>query len=185
MSTDYETTFVWPFDFACTIVNEKLIVPNHYSLKVSIEPVLPIHESIGIAFQKMKLLVANSLSNSIFINQKNTLLDTLKDTDTNIVELPSEPYDYYVGSIIFFKLMALTEKYFDISQITIDSAIGDRVEYTVRDPYSSGLDLDGDYWWNQDNAGTNPRNLITWEDLDLGEKSNFRPFVVKGGLSEH
>lgn len=124
------------------------------------------------------------MSSSVIINQNNPLLDTLKNIETNLVVLPSEPYDFYVGSILFSKLFAITEKYFDINYITIDSAVGDCVQYTVWDPEDSGLNIQGDFWWNRDNANTNEFAKTKWEDLNLKDVQRFEPTIIKGGLSE-
>lgn len=183
MSINTENTFVWPYDFTCTIVNDKIVVPNHYSIAINIEPKMPVESSIGLGFHKLRYFANEVLPNSMFISKDSPFLETFNGMETNLIVLPCEPYDYYVGSIIFSKFLSITEKYFDINQLTIDSAIGDRIQYTIWDPADCGLDLSGDHWWNWDDVTTNPNEVITWKDLNLKENSKFEPVVVKGGLS--
>lgn len=185
MSVESENIFVWPIDFTCTIVNERSFIPNHYSLKLSIDPVLPIDNSIGLGFKRLRHLVDNYLNNSLVINKENPYYETIKTTDTSLVVLPCEPYDYYMGSILLNKFLSISEKYFDISQMTIDSAVGDRIQYTLWDPYDCGLDLGGEHWWNWDNLSTNSDTTITWKDVKLNSSQRFEPTVIKGGLSEN
>lgn len=175
---------VIPAEFSCTIINEDLILPNVYSLSISIEPIHPIKENIGVGFQKVKHFLRSSLGDSIFIHKDHKLVEPLQEFQNDLVCLPSEPYDFYVGSVILAKLIAISEKYFEIEQLTIDSYIGERVQYTIYDPYSSGLDLDGDHWWNSDDASTNSSKIVSWSDLDLEPSSAFEPKIIKGGLSE-
>lgn len=173
-----------PAEFGCTIINEKLMIPNVYNLSISIDPIHPMTENIAMGFQRIKHFFRVCLSDSILINQTHTLVDSLKDFENNIVYLPSEPYDYYVGNVILAKLMAISDGYFDIDFITIDSFVGDRVQYTIYDPYSGGLDIDGNHWWNANSPATGPNDNITWADLNLGHGSKFEPKIIKGGLSE-
>jgi hypothetical protein len=183
MSTD--SSFVWPYEFNCTIVSDKIIVPNKYKFKISIDPYIPVKDNIGLGFQRLRYFIADQLVNSVVINQDHPLLPALNDTDTNLVVLPTDPYDFYVGSILLNKFLSITEKFFDITQITIDSTIGDHIQYNIWDPYDCGLELTGDYWWNWDDVSTNPASVIAWKDLNLKEVSAFEPVIIKGGLSEN
>ena len=185
MLNDRPDTFIWPADFACTIIDENVILPNHYNLKIYIEPTPPVTENFGIGFQKLKHIIFDCLNNSVLINKNNTLLPALSSMGTNIVHLPAEPYDFYVGATLFSKFISITKKYFTIYQISIDSAIGDRVQYTMSDPWESGLDFDGDFWWNHDTLDTGSNNTTTWDKLNLSEGPRFQPTVIKGGKSEN
>ncbi len=185
MSIDEESTFVWPYEFTCTIVTDKIFIPNHYSLKLSIDPILPIDDSIGIGFRRLRHLMDNYLSNSLIINQESPYYNSIKDTETPLLVLPCEPYDYYVGSFLLSKFLTITKDFFDISQMTIDSAAGDRIQYTLWDPSDCGLDMSGDNWWNWDNLSINNDVKISWKTLKQSGNRRFEPTVIKGGLSEN
>jgi hypothetical protein len=177
-------TFVWPADFACTIVDDDVLLPNHYNFKFFIEPHYPVTENFAIGFQKLKYMIYECFRNSVFINRDNALLASLKQTKTNIVQLPCEPYDFYIGSVLLTKFTAITENYFEIYQLSIDSAVGDRVQYSMCEPREAGLELMGDHWWNQDNLSTGSTSALTWNDLELIDNPKFQPMVLQGGKSE-
>ena len=85
---------------------------------------------------------------------------------------------------MYNKLSAIAEKYFDIGYLSLDSLIGDRVEYTIMELNSSNLDLDGDLWWNQDSIDTGSGDTTSWEDLNFRDRPKFTPKIIQGGLSE-
>jgi len=175
--------FVWPADFTCTIIDGDLILPNHYSLKFYIEPAIPVNDNIGIGFKKFRHFIDECLSNSVFICKDNPLNQHLEPTVQRLVHFPTEPMDFYLGAVLYAKFIAITEKYFDIYQMTIDSAIGDRIQYTMIDPADSGLDLNGNYWWNRDDLSTRTDQPCAWEELNLVDNPRFMPTIVQGGKS--
>ena len=38
MLTNHIESFSWPADITCTLITEKLILPNHYSIRIGVEP---------------------------------------------------------------------------------------------------------------------------------------------------
>lgn len=174
--------YVWPTSFVCNIVTEKIILPNQYNINISIEPVSPTDLALG--FRRLRTFIDSCLNSSIFICNTHFLLDPLLLLDTNKVCFNTEPYDYSVGSTLFRKFQSITSNYFDIGFIIIDSNIGDHIQYCIKDPEESGLDLSGDYWWNMDNLDTGVGTSLTWNDLDLQDSPKFEPRIIKGGRSE-
>jgi hypothetical protein len=182
MSID-PTMFVVPAEFSCTIINENLILSNVYYIKLGIDPIESSGEKIGLGFQRIKHLVNNCLQNSIFINHKNTLTTQFENIENNVVHLPCEPYDLYIGAILMAKFIAVTEEYFDIQYLTVASAIGDHVQYSIHSPFDCELEIEGDHWWNSDTVSTGHKDVITWDELNLTPAPQFQPTVVQGGLS--
>lgn len=177
-------SFLWPCEFACTIVSEKLIIPNYYNLKLNIEPAESKTSDINTGFKKLKYFVSNCLQNSILIHQKNPLLINLKEIESNFVLLPAEPYDYFFASVLFNKLSKIVENYFLVNYLELFSSIGDHVEYTVNHGNKMKLDTNNKYWWNTDTVNTGQTEHITWEELNIIDSPKFMPKIVKGGLSE-
>lgn len=176
--------FVWPSNFSCTIITENVIVPNYYSIKISIEPNAQIQNNIAIGFRKIKYFIENNLQNSVFINKNHPSVEMLKQFDTGAVYFPTEPYDFFVGSILYTKFVSITKKYFDINHITLDSLIGDNIQYSIHNSEDCGLDLTGEHWWNMDNINTGSDEQILWEELNIYDGPKFQPKIIKGGLSE-
>jgi hypothetical protein len=179
------TQFLWPTSFVCTLVAEKIILPTTYNISISLLPEYQNNSNINIGFKKLRSFVDIKLQNSIFIFKDNPLLESITGINNNIVVFPCEPYDHFVGCVLFQKCLAITEQYFDIDCITIDSLIGDHVQYTIEHPGESGLELTGDFWWNMDTLDTGSTNNIKWDDLNIEIGLKFEPKIVRGGLSEN
>jgi hypothetical protein len=177
------SNFLWPSSFSCTLVNENIILPNSYSIGISIEPHTNSPENISIGFKKIRYFIENYLDNSIFINRNNPLTPALEHVSVNKVFFPTEPYDYFVGSILFNKFIVISQKYFDITYITIDSIIGDLVQYTIYDPEESGVNLIEENWCNLDNVDTGSNDTTSWNDLNIQDIPKFEPTIIRGGLN--
>jgi hypothetical protein len=182
MSTNL-TQFNWPASFACTIINDNLILPTTYNISVSVDPISQTQFDINTGFKKLRSFFDVRLQNSIFICKTNPLATALVGIGNNQVIFPTEPYDYFVGCVLYKKLLTITEQYFQIDFITIDSLVGDNVQYTIIDPEESGLELEGDHWWNKDTLDTGVGDDIIWDDLDIGIGPKFSPRIIQGGLS--
>lgn len=185
MLTDILSVFVLPLDFSCTILNDNQLISNVYYIKLGVDSIEGSTDNIGIGFQRIKYLTEIHLQSAIFLEKESSFFKEFDKLDNNVVCLPSEAYDIYVGSVLMSKFQAITAKYFDIQYLTIASMIGDNLQYNIIDPLDSNLELEGDHWWNQDNVYTGSKKVITWDELNLTEVPKFRPTVVKGGLSEN
>jgi hypothetical protein len=183
MSID-STQFVWPSSFVCTVITENIVLPNSYSISINIEPI-PNAGNISVGFKKLRHFVENYLHNSIFIYQENPLVKSIEGVNTNLVLFPTDPYDYFVGSVLYSKFLAISEKYFHIDAFSIDSAVGDNIQYNIINPEDCGLDLSGDHWWNSDSTNTGLNPELSWGDLDINDVPKFEPKIIKGGLSEN
>jgi len=184
MSNENIDSFVWPTDFACTIITENLILPNAYSIHIGLEPVATSQEEIGLGFKKIKCFSANYLQNSLFLSKDNLLAKSLNSLETNMVLFPKDPYDYLTALIFYRKFSAIVGNYFHINFLSIDSVIGDHIQYTITDLEELDTELNGDFWWNKDSVNTGTDDHTTWETLNLIPSPKFSPVLVKGGLSE-
>jgi len=132
----------------------------------------------------MKYFTERCLMNSIFISKDSAILPGLDKIENNIAIFPTEPNDFYLGAVLFSKFLAITEKYFHIDYMTIDSMIGDHVQYTLHSPEDCELDLTGDYWWNMDTTYTGSGNPTAWADTDIADSTGLNLTVVNGGRVE-
>lgn len=178
------SSFLWPSDFSCTIISEKLIIPNFYQIRLSIEPNNARATDINLGFKKLKYFIHNCLSNSILINEKNTALKLFSEFDSNFIPLPTEPYDFFIANILFSKFKIITEKYFELKYLTLESEVGENVQYHVNVHSKMELEKGAKYWWNIDSITTGNNETPTWEELNLHDSPKFSPKVVQGGLSE-
>lgn len=178
--------FTWPTTFSCVLVLGDMILPNDYNLTISMLPTNPQHDSTMLGLKKVKLFLSKFLQNATIIHQDHALLFPLTSFSTNLVVVPHAPCDYFVASLLFRKLEKITEDYFTIHNITVDSSIGDRVNYQVTEScvaYDNILNEDN--WWNQDNTRTNTFGIFpTWDDLDVAASSRFSPVLLNGGKND-
>jgi hypothetical protein len=181
MSIDSSSQIVWPVNFVCTLINQDTILPNSYNINISIVPVDSGQNNLAVGYKKIKYFVDFFLHNSIIIAQNNPLLEHLGKTDNTIVTLPVEPYDLFVGHILYLKFLAISEKYFHIDIISIDSAVGDSICYNIADSDNCGLELEGDYWWNSDSTHTGHGPATGWGELFEDGSPRFEPKIIKGG----
>lgn len=144
-------------------------------------PIDAVPGSITAGFNKLRYFVDNHLHNSIFISKTNPLVEPLSKLKNNLVVLPTEPYDLYVGHVLYTKFLSITEKNFHIDMISIDSVIGDNICYNILDTDGCGLDLEGDHWWNSDNTWTGSGPVESWGDIGLSNSPKFEPKIIKGG----
>jgi hypothetical protein len=154
-------------------------------INVNVEPTTMGNGNITTGFKKLRFFVENYLQNSIMVAENNPIVGSLSNIENNLVLLPSDPYDYYLGCVIFSKFLAMTEQYFDIGLITIDSMVGEHIQYCITNPDESGLDLIGDHWWNKDSLDTGQGSDVSWNDLNINERQKFEPRIIKGGKDEN
>lgn len=184
MLTNYNTGVIWPIEFGCTLFVDQLVIPNFYSIKLCI---VPNSDSTDFTdgLRKIRYFVDGFLHNSIFISYANPAINLRDTIETNLVVFPEEPYDYTAGSVILQKFSSISKKYFDIEYLLIDSLIGDKIQYCIVDSSETGLDTDGEFWWNQDTAHSGGAIQESWEKLDIGDLPKFNPKIIKGGRSEN
>lgn len=185
MLTNRPDCFVWTAEIVCTFVSDNIMIPNVYTVSIGMQPNSPNTDDVELGFRKIKHFVNEYLSNSIFIDKKSDYAKALSKLDTNLVLFPGDPYDYLVAAVLYRKLESISEKYFDIDFLTIDSSAGDRVQYTLTGDCALDSDLTGEHWWNKDSVNTGTDDHTSWDDLNLKESPRFSPVVVKGGKSEN
>lgn len=180
------SSIVWPVSFVCTLISGDRILPNSYNMNISIMPIDSAPGSISIGYKKLKYFVDEHLHNGIFVFKDSPLVEPLSKTVTNLVLFPSEPYDLFVGHVLYSKFLSITEKYFHIDMINIDSIVGDNICYNILDSDECGLELTGEHWWNMDSTYTGSGIVESWGVIEEDPIPKFEPKIIKGGkTSEH
>lgn len=186
MSIDSSSQIVWPVSFVCTLITEDRILPNSYTLNISILPIETAPGGISTGYKKIKYFVDQYLHNSVFIFSENHLVNSFSNITNNVVLFPCEPYDLFVGHILYSKFLAISSKYFHIDMINIDSVVGDNICYNILDSDGCGLKLEGDFWWNDDSTYTGHGTPEGWGDINETSFPKFEPKIIKGGKnSDH
>ena len=143
----------------------------------------------SIALERMKYLVDDRITNSVFIeSSEKKVIDTFTNLGMKVCVLPVEPYDQALAIPLLLKMNAITEGKFNITHMSFKSHLSDEVEYLIDiedgfEPYN-----DKTCWWNDsgsnilDNKKTNKKDKIVklhkdneWAELDLGWKHPCKP----------
>lgn len=186
MSINSKDVFTWPTNFSCVLVLGDMVLPNEYNLTISMLPNVAHNDSTMLGLKKIKLFLSKFVQNATLIQTAHPMFGHFSKLSTNVVQLPQDPHDYFFASLLYKKLAVLSEDYFTIHNITIDSSIGDHVQYqitTTCDAYDNILESDN--WWNHDNTKTNNFGTFpTWDDLNVAVSPRFSPVLLRGGKDE-
>ena len=178
--------FIWPAEFSSITVFDDIALPSSYNLTVELFPASS-QSSAVIGFKKIKQFVSKFLQHSIIIPESHHLTLSFLKLSNNVVLVPQDPYDYFLGSVLYRKLTAITKNYLEIQSLAIDSSIGDRIKYhisSLSDSYSDSLNQTNQ-WWNMDNLATNHfKEFPSWENFDITSQHKFHPKVIQGGKCE-
>jgi hypothetical protein len=144
-------------------------------------------ELFSLGFRKLKHFISSYLDNGVIININNSALEKLNWLESNTIQLPSDPNDYFLAIILYQKFTSIVNDFFSIDEISIDSRLGDSVEYTVDRTNNVSQDIsDKTNWWSQDNVNTNNTDKFpSWDDLKIIQINKFEPKIVIGGRGEN
>jgi len=187
MLTDNRGSFKWPTKFSCVLVRDNLLYVNHYNISISMQPSPTDQEYFSVGFRKLKHFISAYLDNGVIINIDNSALEKLNWLESNTIQLPSDPNDYFLAAILYQKFTAIVKEFFSIDEISIDSRLGDSVEYTINHTTNISQELfDDANWWSQDNVNTNNSDSFpSWDDLKIIPLNKFEPKIVIGGRGEN
>jgi len=181
MSTN-NPAVVWPTQFDCSLIRNEHIYPNQYHITVSMFPNGEDGEEFTYGFKKLKYFISNFLDNAILIKTNHPLLENLSTIKTNTIQLPNDTHDLILATVLYHKFSAISQNQIIITEITIDSKVGDHIKYTVN---TDNKKLEGDYWWNQKGFETNDSDVFPeWDDIKI-QNNRFEPKVVLGGKNEN
>jgi hypothetical protein len=159
-----------------------------YSFTVFIEILTDDPYEQSVALERMKYLIDDCITNSIFIEAtEKKAIDTFSSLGMRVCVLPVEPYDQAIAMALLLKLNAITDDKFDITNMSFKSQLSDDVEYLIDiddefEPYNTK-----NSWWNDNGSNisdkkSNKKDKIVklrkdneWVELDLGWKNSCKP----------
>jgi hypothetical protein len=154
---------------------------NDYTAELSIYTNTTDQDDHVTSLERLNHFVYNELTNTVFIKQDNQeQMQALTTAGINITPLPEEPIDQVIGIMLYCKLNAILEQRMIITDITIQSSLGDNVRYLHSDQESLGP-CDEPGWWvdtgpihnNFKPAIGNKKQVVklnrtpAWRDLNL------------------
>ena len=154
---------------------------NDYSAELSIHTNTANHEDHVTCMARLNHFVYHELTNTVFIKQDNQeQLRALAAAGIKMTTMPEEPIDQIIGIALYCKLNAILEEKMIVTNVTIQSLLGDNVRYLHSSQESLGPCADPGWWIDSGpvhsnfKPATGGKRVVkinrtpTWRDMDLG-----------------
>jgi hypothetical protein len=125
---------------------------NQYSVSLDLVTKTTDAEQTNIAMNRLKCFIWSELENTVFINQVHEeKAEMMSLLGINVTTLPEEPVDQLIGIMLYCKLNAIMEGRMIITDLNIQSTLGDQVWYLHNEEDALGPFVD-DGWWTLSNT---------------------------------
>jgi len=154
---------------------------NDYNAELSIHTNTSNHEDHVTCMARLNHFVYHELTNTVFIKQTNQeQLRALAAAGIKVTTMPEEPIDQIIGIALYCKLNAILEEKMIVTNVTIQSLLGDNVRYLHSSQESLGPCADPGWWTDPGpvhsnfKPATGGKRVVkinrtpTWRDMDLG-----------------
>jgi predicted Fe-Mo cluster-binding NifX family protein len=161
---------------------------NDYSAELSIHTNTSNHEDHVTCMARLNHFVYHELTNTVFIKQTNQeQLRALAAAGIKMTTMPEEPIDQIIGIALYCKLNAILEEKMIVTNVTIQSLLGDNVRYLHSSQESLGPCADPGWWTDcgpvhsNFKPATGGKRVVkinrtpTWRDMDLGWSGTEQP----------
>jgi predicted Fe-Mo cluster-binding NifX family protein len=161
---------------------------NDYSAELSIYTNTMDHQDHVTSMARLNHFMYHELTNTVFIKQDNQdQLRALAAAGIKVTTLPEEPIDQIIGIALYCKLNAILEQRMMVTNVTIQSLLGDNVRYLHSSQESLGPCSESGWWTDPGPIHSNfkpaagNRRVVklnrtpTWRDLDLGWSGTEQP----------
>jgi hypothetical protein len=154
---------------------------NDYTAELAIYTNTSDQNDHVTSLARLNHFVYHELTNTVFIKQDDQeQMQLLTTAGINITPLPEEPIDQIIGIVLYCKLNAILEQRMVVTDVTIQSNLGDNVRYLHSDQEGVGPCEESGWWFDAGPIHSNfkPTNSSkkqvvklnrtpTWRDLDL------------------
>jgi len=142
----------YDIDFMAGIYYEDSLQLNQYSVSLDLITKTTDAEQTNIAMNRLKCFIWSELENTVFINQVHEeKAEMMSLLGINVTTLPEEPVDQLIGIMLYCKLNAIMEGRMIITDLNIQSTLGDQVWYLHNEEDALGPFVD-DGWWTLSNT---------------------------------
>lgn len=126
---------------------ENTLQSNRYQIELLMTTNTSDQEDQITCMNRMNHFIYEELNNTVFINENDTeQIQLLLSAGIKITTLPEAPIDQIIGWVVFLKLNAILEDRMVITDIKIQSDLGDNIKYLHTIGESLGpVGLTG--WW--------------------------------------
>lgn len=171
------------FDAAMHVDDSFVINSYEMTLFISVETESTREQNIAI--DRIDLLLYNYLDSCVLINKKDiTAIEKYENAGIRVCELPDDPYDQILGSLIMLKLNAITEQKLVVTNLLFVSKVNSGIRFEIMLDQASRV-FSGKHWWNENSlslkdSGNNKKdkvvnlfdNVDDWEKFKLTWKEN-------------
>lgn len=196
------TFFNWETTFDATVLIDDCIYPNTYNVGLSFLPKSSDIKLQNNSFDRLKYLFTRLCENAVIINPETKLQPIFFQMPVNKILIPGNPYDQLLCCVLYHKMIAISGKYLHLGHLTLDSKLGDNVQYSIDEKTINNINLpDNEWispvitkpWWKRNDTATFDQVLgekefwggpSTWRDLGYGSdapKKEFNPTILDGG----
>jgi len=160
---------------------ENTLQTNRYQIELMMTTNTSDQDDQITCMNRMNHFIYEELNNTVFINEKDTeQIQLLSAAGIKITTLPEAPIDQIIGWVVFLKLNAILEDRMVITDIKIQSDLGDNIKYMHTLGESLGpIGLTG--WWADPSpvhsiikSGASKKRVVklnkgtSWKKLDMG-----------------
>lgn len=121
---------------------------NNYQIELAMTTNTSNADDQIVCMNRINHFIYNELGNTVFINENDTeQIQLLSAAGINLTTLPEEPIDQVIGWIVFLKLNSILENQMVITDIMIQSDLGDNIKYMHSAGESLGP-IEPTGWWS-------------------------------------
>jgi len=167
---------------------ENCLQINSYNMELAITTNTSNADDHVVSLNRLNHFVYNEMANTVYIHQNDvTQIQALTSAGIKVTTMPEQPIDQIIGIALYCKLNAILEERMIVTNVTIQSLLGDNVRYLHSSQESLGPCSDTG-WWNESGPVhsnfkpvTGGKRVVklnrtpTWRDLDLGWSGTEQP----------
>lgn len=164
------------FDFLAAVHYEGNFLLNKYNILLSMDVQTDSITEQNIAMDRIKFFVHEMLDSAVFVHDaESKVIEKYQAAGIKTCILPEEPYDQIVTILLLYKLNAICEGKLTVTDIQLDSMLGDGVgfmydldELSLGHPYKSG-------WWTDSSTTMSGKQASTKKEkiVKLVKKSDW------------
>lgn len=139
-------------DFMAGCYFENQLHINQYNVSLSLLTQTNDAKATNISVDRIKAFIYGELADTVFFGpQQSELIEMFTMLGINATTLPEEPIDQIIGIMLYCKLNAIMEGRVVVTELDIQSKLGDEVWYLHSEDDALGP-FSRDGWWHEANC---------------------------------
>lgn len=139
---------VYTMDWPAGIWFDDSLQINNYKIHLNLLTNTSNHDDHVVALGRINHFIYQELTNTVFIHDVHQeQITKLTEAGIKTTVLPEVPIDQIIGLALFNKLNAICEKRIIVTELSVQSLLGDNVQYLHNNEETAGPFFDNG-WWN-------------------------------------